>query len=226
MPESIWLREDGRPRRPRLSRERIVEAAVGLLDAEGVPGFSMRALAARLRAGTMSLYEYVRSKEDVLDLALDEVIGEIEEPREPGPWRGTLVGQLTQSRAVMRRHPWVPALTATRPLLGPNALARSRLFYSALARAGLTGPELTAAVGTLSSYVNGFVASENTWWATVRTPAADAEIRARVAGHLNEREAELARHSQVDNGDFDSQFLLGLDLILDGIAARLPPEPA
>ncbi|NJP90801.1 TetR family transcriptional regulator [Nonomuraea sp. FMUSA5-5] len=221
MPETIWFREDARPRRPRLSRERIVEAAVALLDAEGVTGFSMRALAARLRAGTMSLYEYVRSKEDVLDLALDEVIGEIGTPARPLPWRDLLTAQLGQSRAVMRRHPWMPALTATRPLLGPNALARSRLFYAALAEAGLDGPVLTAAVGTLSSYVNGFVAAENTWWQKVRTPAADAEIRARVAGHLDEHAGELARLSRVQDADFDAQFLLGLGLILDGIEGRL-----
>ncbi|SDJ15664.1 TetR/AcrR family transcriptional regulator [Nonomuraea jiangxiensis] len=222
MPESIWFRGDERPRRPRLSRERIVEAAVALLDAEGVAGFSMRALAARLRAGTMSLYEYVTSKEDVLDLALDAVIGEIE-PVEEGSWRERLAGQLARSRQVMRRHPWVPTLTSTRPLIGPNALARSRPFYAALADAGLSGPTLVAAVGTLSSYVNGFVAAENTWWATVRTPGADAEARERVGAYLEEHVADLARHAQVDINDFDGQFLLGLDLILDGIAARLPP---
>ncbi|WP_021591282.1 TetR/AcrR family transcriptional regulator [Actinomadura welshii] len=57
-----------------MSRERIIEAAVALLDAEGVDGFSMRRLAARLNAGTMSLYEYVKSREDVLDLAMDAVM--------------------------------------------------------------------------------------------------------------------------------------------------------
>ncbi|TDD32822.1 TetR/AcrR family transcriptional regulator [Nonomuraea terrae] len=222
MAETIWFRDDSRPRKPRLSRERIVEGAVALLDAEGVAGFSMRALAARLGAGTMSLYEYVRSKEDVLDLALDEVIGEIA-PEPAGSWRETLVRQLTQSRQVMRRHPWVPALTATRPLIGPNALARSRLVYTALADAGLSGPVLLAAVGALSSYVNGFVASENIWWAKVRTPAADAEIRERVVAHLGEHVSDLGRIAQVDNADFDGQFLLGLDLVLDGITHRLPP---
>ncbi|WP_188192987.1 TetR/AcrR family transcriptional regulator [Nonomuraea sp. SYSU D8015] len=222
MPESIWFRDDARRvRRPRLSRERIVEAAVALLDAEGVNGFSMRALAARLRAGTMSLYEYVKSKEDVLDLALDEVIGEID-TEEHGAWRQTIVHQLTQSRQVMRRHPWMAALTGTRPLLGPNALARSRLFYSALAAAGLSGPALTAAVGALTYYVNGYVAAENTWWATVRTPDADAEIRERVARFLEDNATELSRHAHVDDGDFDRHFLLGLDIILDGIEARLP----
>ncbi|MEW9548889.1 TetR/AcrR family transcriptional regulator [Nonomuraea sp. NPDC050783] len=342
MPESIWFRDDARPRRPRLSRERIVEAAVALLDAEGVAGFSMRALAARLHAGTMSLYEYVTSKEDVLDLALDEVFSEIEpetppetppgpgpgtthgpdpgtppgpdpgaargpdpgtplgpDPRTPsgsglrippgsglripsgpdpgtppgpdlgtpsgsdlgtpremepgaGPevgsgiasevgaggtdadgggggaggvpgWRAVVVWRLSRSRAMMRRHPWVPALTATRPLLGPNALAGSRLFYATLAGAGLGGPTLAAAVGTLSSYVNGFVAAENTWWATVRTAKADAELRERVARHLDREAADLSRHALVEDSDFDRSFLLGLDLILDGIESRLRP---
>jgi AcrR family transcriptional regulator len=181
MPESIWLRaDDPRPRKPRLSRERIVEAAVALLDAEGVAGFSMRALAARLGAGTMSLYQYVASKEDVLDLALDEVIGEAE-LRERDSWRTLLTDQLTQSRQVMRRHPWAPALTATRPLLGPNALARSERFYAALAEAGLSGPELVAAVGALSFYVNGFVTAENTWWASTRKRRACARLTCRTS---------------------------------------------
>ncbi|MEV4564765.1 TetR/AcrR family transcriptional regulator C-terminal domain-containing protein [Nonomuraea sp. NPDC049419] len=225
MPESIWFRDDARPRRPRLSRERIVTAAVELLDAEGVAGFSMRALAARLRAGTMSLYEYVRSKEDVLDLALDEAIGEIGEPPADGPWRDLLTDHLVRSRAVMRRHPWMPALIATRPLLGPNALAGSRAIYGTLAREGLHGPALTAAIGTLSSYLYGFVAAENTWWATIRTLAADAELRARVADHLHRHESELGHQAQVDDGDFDTQFGLGLDLILDGLSTRLKENP-
>ncbi|HEX4816071.1 MAG TPA: TetR/AcrR family transcriptional regulator C-terminal domain-containing protein [Nonomuraea sp.] len=225
MPETIWFRDDSRPRRPRLSRDRIVAAAVALLDAEGVPGFSMRALAARLRAGTMSLYEYVQSKEDVLDLALDEVFGEIALSEGP-TWRETVVRQLTRSRAVMRRHPWVPALTATRPLIGPNALAGSRLFYSTLAAAGLTGPDLAAAVGTLSSYVNGYVAAENTWWTTVRTPAADAAIRTRVASFLSAHATELSQQAHVTDADFDRSFRRGLTIILDGIESRLPPRPA
>jgi hypothetical protein len=62
------------------------------------------------------------------------------------------------------------------------------------------------------------------WWATVRTPGADAEIRARVARHLDEHAAALSRHAQVDEGDFDTQLRLGLDLVLDGITTRLRPE--
>ncbi|SEL01572.1 TetR/AcrR family transcriptional regulator [Nonomuraea pusilla] len=232
----IWLREEEPARRPRLSRERIVAAAVELLDAEGVEGFSMRALAARLRAGTMSLYEYVTGKEDVLDLALDAAIGEIEldgddaggDPREG--WREDLVLQLSRGRRVMLRHPWMPALAATRPLLGPNALARSERVYSVLARAGLSGADLTAAVGALSFYVNGYVAAEHTWWSRLRTRDADAELRDEVRRHLEdrpERYPTLAGRPVVTDGDFDAQFVLGLSFVLDGVAARLPgPGPA
>ncbi|HLU59532.1 MAG TPA: TetR/AcrR family transcriptional regulator [Pseudonocardia sp.] len=219
--ESVWFRGE-RPRKPRLSRERIVEAAVALLDAEGVEGFSMRALAARLRAGTMSLYEYVAGKEDVLDLALDAVLGEIEPAGPDEPWREALSGQLTRARAVMRRHPWVPALAATRPLVGPNALAGSERFYAALAQAGLSGPTLPAAVGALYFYAYGFVAAENTWWGTVRHPDQDAAIRARVQEHLREHAPALAAHAQVETDDFDAQFALGLRIILDGVEAALP----
>ncbi|YCK39720.1 TetR/AcrR family transcriptional regulator C-terminal domain-containing protein [Actinomadura sp. ATCC 39365] len=78
------------------------------------------------------------------------------------PWRDLLTARLTQSRRVMRRRLWAPALIATRSLPGPNALTRSERFHAALADADLPGPEPVTAVGTLSSHVNGgFVAAAN-----------------------------------------------------------------
>ncbi|TDC25357.1 TetR family transcriptional regulator [Streptomyces sp. 8K308] len=225
--DSLWFREDAAVvRRPRLSRERIVTAAVGLLDAEGMTGFSMRRLAARLDAGTMSLYGHVSSREDVLDLALDAVFDEIPLPAPGTPWRAVLTAQLVESRRMMRRHPWVPALRATRPLLGPIALAHSECFYAALADAGLTGPSLIAAVNALTSYAHGHSAAENVWRTTVRDPEQEAELRRRVQDHLSrraDRYPTLAAHAQVEYADFDGSFELGLELVLDGIEARLPP---
>ena len=232
-PKPVWFSPEERPRRPRLSRQRIVAAAVELLDAEGESGFSMRRLAARLGSGAMSLYEYVGSREDLLDLAVDQVMGEVPLDRDaPGadgdqpPWRETLTRQLSRSREVMRRHPWLPALVATRPLLGPNSLARSELFYAALVRAGLSGPRLLAAVGSLVYYVQGFVATENIWRGWQRNPADEAELRRQATAYIAER-AELyptlTAQAQLDIDDFDRQFLLGLETILDGIEARLTP---
>ncbi len=224
--DSVWFRGAERPRKPRLSRERIVSAAVALLDAEGVDGFSMRRLAARLGAGTMSLYEYVAAKEDVLDLALDAAIAEIEPvPDETGAWRDVVAAHMARGREVMLRHPWVPALMGTRPLLGPGSLARSERVFAALHRAGLSGPELTAAVSAVSGYLHGFVAEELAWRARFRDPAAEAELRER-AGELIRRDAAdyptLAAHLDAGGTDFGAGFELGLSIVLDGIAARLP----
>jgi AcrR family transcriptional regulator len=232
-PRAVWLREQGPPRKPRLSLERIVAAAVELLDAEGVEGFSMRRLAARLNAGTMSLYAYVQTKEDVLDHALDAVIAEVEletpgaseDSAKDSAWRAFLARQLSQSREVMRRHPWIPTLAATRPLLGPNALARSERFYTALNRAGLDGPPLLAAVGTLSYYVNGFVASENVWRSWMNDPDEEAKLRREVQAHIDRqagRYPTLSAQAQLDFSDFDAAFALGLEIVLDGIEAQLP----
>ncbi|SEG84497.1 DNA-binding transcriptional regulator, AcrR family [Thermomonospora echinospora] len=227
-PPAVWFTEE-RPRKPRLSRERIARAAVELLDAEGVTGFSMRRLAARLGAGVMSAYEYVRSKEEVLDLAMDQVFAEIElDDSGTEPWRETLTRQLHQSRQMMKRHPWAPSLMATRPLLGPNFLARSELFYAALARAGLQGPQLLAAVGTLTYYVQGYTAAENVWSGWMRDSAEEAELRRQVQDYLRDQAAlypALTRHAQLSDDDFDGQFQRGLDLVLDGIQAQLHQRP-
>lgn len=227
-PAPVWF-ADGPERKPRLSRERIVAAAVALLDAEGPEGLSMRRLAARLDAGAMSLYEYVGSREDVLDLAVDAAVGEIELDGLDGlSWREALCRQMTRSRRVMRLHRWLPALMATRPLLGPHALARSELVHSLLHRAGLEGPRLTAAVGALTYFVQGWTATENTWHGLRYDPAAETELRHQAQQYLQHREElypVLARHADLGNDDFDGSFRLGLETVLDGIAAQLGTRP-
>ncbi|TDD33261.1 TetR/AcrR family transcriptional regulator [Actinomadura sp. KC06] len=228
--DSIWFRDGESPRKPRLSRERIIEAAIALLDAEGVNGFSMRRLAARLGAGTMSLYEYVAAKEDLLDLALDAALAEIEIVTDPdATWRDVLTRQLTHSRKVMLGHPWIPALVGTRPLLGPGALARSEQIFAALDRAGLKGPTLTAAVSAVSGYVHGFVAEELAWRSRFRDPAAEAHLRDQAEQLLRDRASDypaLAKTFRAGEADFDSGFKLGLSIVLDGIETRLSEHPS
>jgi AcrR family transcriptional regulator len=218
--ERIWFR-DPRPRRegPPLSRERIVAEAVSLLDQEGIGRLTMRRLADRLGTGSTTLYWHVRTKDDVLDLALDTVFGEARLPGAPsGDWRADVTALIGGWRAAMLRHPWAAALLG-RPLMGPNVLERTEFLHAALVRAGLTGPELTAAAYGVANYVIGSSMMQAAWQGRD-----EAAVRRAADDHLKQRSDRypvLAEHGHVSGNDWDATFAHGLAYLLDGIAARL-----
>jgi AcrR family transcriptional regulator len=122
---SIWMRPEraavGRP--AQRSRAEITAAAVGIADREGLDAVSMRRVAAELGTGAASLYRYVETREDLLDLMTDAVGGEYLLPEPGGDWLAGLVAFGEQARTIMLRHPWVAGLVITRPALGPNGIA-------------------------------------------------------------------------------------------------------
>ncbi|MGC5011671.1 TetR/AcrR family transcriptional regulator [Streptosporangium sp. DT93] len=216
----VWLRPPARRGRdsPPLSRDRIVEEAVALLDAEGADRLTMRRLAERLGTGSTTLYWHVKTKDDVLDLALDAIFAEVGIPSGDGRgWRAGVTALIGGWRAVLLRHPWSAALLS-RPMLGPNVLARSEFLYATLLEAGVVEPRLTAAAYGLSNYVIGSGLMQATW------PAGGQEdVRAAAREHLRanrERYPALASHGPlVVEGDWDAAFALGLSWLLDGIQA-------
>jgi AcrR family transcriptional regulator len=121
-PGAIWLRPEqaavGRP--PERSRAEITAAAIGLADVEGLDAVSMRRLAAELGMGAASLYRYVATREDLLDLMTDETATEFALRAPSGDWQADLLSIARQARGIMRRHHWLAALTITRPVLGPH----------------------------------------------------------------------------------------------------------
>lgn len=122
---SIWLRRKratvGRP--AQRSRAEITAAAIDIADHEGIDAVSMRRLAAELGTGAASLYRYVETREDLLDLMTDAVGAEYSLPPPSGDWLGDLVAVGEQARATLRRHPWLAGLVITRPVIGPNGIA-------------------------------------------------------------------------------------------------------
>ena len=125
----VWF-DEPQPSAGRLSRDRIVEAAIELADADVRGEVTMRAVATRLGSSTpMSLYRYVGSKDGLTDLMLDRVTAEIVVPAE-GTWQERLRGLALSARAAVQRHPWFARLTFSRPPLGPHSLA---VFDAALA---------------------------------------------------------------------------------------------
>jgi AcrR family transcriptional regulator len=122
--EVIWMRPEhagvGRP--AQRTREQITAAAVAIADAAGLEAVSMRRVAAELGTGAASLYRYLGSRDDLLDLMVDATGAEYVLAAPTGDWLDDLVGIGQQARAIMRRHPWLPGQVIGRAVLGPNGL--------------------------------------------------------------------------------------------------------
>jgi len=131
----IWLRPEhaatGRP--AQRSRAEITAAAVAIADREGLDAVSMRRVATELGTGAASLYRYVDTREDLLDLMIDATGSEYVFAAPTGDWLADLLGISDQAQAIMWRHPWLPSLLITRSVLGPNGLVLLEHVLEALA---------------------------------------------------------------------------------------------
>lgn len=220
-PGGVWLR-DLAPTRPRrnLTREEIVTQAMALLDDHGVQGLTMRAVAERLGVTSAALYWHVQTKEDVLDLAFDQVFASVELPPRDGPWRLQVRTLLSRWRAAMLAHPWSTALV-NRPMLGPHVLERTEYLHAALARAGLTGTELVAAARVLANFVIGNAVVESSRPLLGADPDREGlPPQAHVADQGRYPTLVQVGHFAQEEVHPDRIFELGLDMALTGVAAR------
>src|SRR5215470_8366774 len=164
IPPPPWQRAPDRPSRRRrelISRDAIVTAAVQLLDREGLAALSMRRLAEELGTGAASLYWHVGSKDGLLDLVFDELIGEEQVPdADPSRWQEQLKDIARAQRRVSLRHPYLVRISIGRIPMGPNALRFSERVLAILRAGGL--PPRLAVQGylLLISTVNGFTVDE------------------------------------------------------------------
>lgn len=140
-----------------LTPQRIVRVAIEMADTEGLAGVSMRRIAAELGVATMSLYRHVHSKDDLVLMMADAVLGEVPLPDAPPPgWRAQLELVARLQWAGYGRHPWLPELISmTRPQLLPSGMAHTEWALRALDGLGLEPSTLLHAAVTLMSYVRG-----------------------------------------------------------------------
>ncbi|MGA5820771.1 TetR/AcrR family transcriptional regulator C-terminal domain-containing protein [Kitasatospora sp. NPDC094028] len=140
-----------------LGRERIVEVAVRVADAEGLAGLSMRRVASELGAATMSLYRHVPGKDELLRLMMDRVFGEQPLPDPPAPgWRARLEEISRLQWRIYRRHPWLAStMSFTRPVLAPDAAVHTERAIAGLIGAGLTPEEAAQAAVSLAAFTCG-----------------------------------------------------------------------
>ncbi len=156
--QPIWARPEPGTRRPRFSREQIASTALAIADAEGFDAVSMRRLAAELGAGTMTLYHYVRTKDDLIALMDDAMMAELIIPADelPKHWHAAMTAIAHRTREVLSRHVW--AMTALRNArVGPNAMRHVDQTFTALADTGLDVAQKFALMAVVDDFVNGNV---------------------------------------------------------------------
>jgi AcrR family transcriptional regulator len=214
------------PRAP-LTRQRVLEAAMGLADRGGIGSLSMRKLAEELGVEAMSLYHHVANKDDILDGLIDMVFGEIELPTDPD-WRSAMGQRATSAREALRRHPWATALMESRATPGPANLRHHDAVLGALRGAGFPLALAAHAYSLLDAYIYGFAIQEASL--PFSTPEETAEVASSImaelaAGaypHLTEIAVDHVLQPGYDYGD---EFRFGLELILDGLERALGPRP-
>lgn len=218
------MTEQTNTRRTRLSRARVLEAAVALADRTGLAEFGMRRLAQELGVVPMALYKHVADKEELLDGMIDIVFSEIEIPSRDSDWRSALRRRALSTRAVLRRHSWAIGLMET-AAPGPANLRNHNAVMGRLREAGFTFEAAIHAYSLQDAYIYGFALQEKTLGFEAPRNAGDAaRRRAATVGSPQDYPylAEIATRLSETGYDPAAEFAWGLDLILDGLSRLLP----
>jgi AcrR family transcriptional regulator len=209
-------------RRTPLNRERVLRAALALADQGGFESLSMRNLAKELGVEAMSLYNHVANKDDLLDGMIDLVFGEIELPPTDVDWKTAMRRRAVSTREALNRHRWAIGLMEGRSSHGPANLSLHNAVLGCLRAAGFSMEMTVHAYSVQDSYIYGFALQER----DMSSESAD-DFAAEAQRQMHEYQAVLADYPhlvEVVGGyvakagyDYATEFLFGLDLILDGL---------
>jgi AcrR family transcriptional regulator len=208
--------------RSQLSRDVVLRTAVEYADRHGLEALSMRKLADELGAGAMSLYHYVPNKTDLIDGMVDLVFAEIELPALDVDWRTAMRRRAVSTREALNRHRWAVGHMEGRSTHGPANLRLHDAVLGCLRAAGFSLEMTVHAYSVQDAYIYGFALQE-----TDLTPETPEDFAAVAAQQMEDYAAVLADfpnlvevvggHVAEAGYDYATEFLFGLDLILDGL---------
>ena len=208
--------------RSQLSRDVVLRTAVEYADRHGLEALSMRKLADELGAGAMSLYHYVPNKTDLIDGMVDLVFAEIELPALDVDWRTAMRRRAVSTREALNRHRWAVGHMEGRSTHGPANLRLHDAVLGCLRGAGFSLEMTVHAYSVQDAYIYGFALQE-----TDLTPETPEDFAAVAAQQMEDYAAVLADfphlvevvggHVAEAGYDYATEFLFGLDLILDGL---------
>jgi AcrR family transcriptional regulator len=218
--------------RPSLSGEQIVAAAIRIADRDGLGGLSMRTLADELGITAMSVYGYVPSKAELLDVMADRAYGEITLHSDPAAtWQARLAALARQHWTLLLSHPWLLQIAASRPLLGPGMTGLYDAELAAVDDLSLTDVDMDLIVSLLDDYVRGAARgaaeaaeaqdrtgmSDQQWWGTYGPLLAEVLDPARYPVAVRVGTAAGAEYGAAH--DPARSFRFGLQRIIEGISA-------
>jgi AcrR family transcriptional regulator len=211
------------PRR-RLTRERVLTAAVAHADADGLEALTMRTLAEMLGVAPMALYRYVANKDDLVDAMVDVVFGEIGVPAGGGDWQTSMRKRAIAVREALSRHSWAVGLMEARRTPGPANLRHHDAVLGRLRAAGFDVAMAAHAYSLMDSYIYGFALTKINLPFEPATAGAVAEtmLEPFPANEYPNLVEFLSEHVMQPGYDYGDEFDYGLDLILDALGKARP----
>ena len=212
--------------RSRLSRERVLRAAIAHADAGGLEAITMRRLAEELGVAPMALYRHVANRDGLIDGMVDVVFGEIDLPSSGDDWKAAMRQRGISVRDVLSRHRWAIGLMESRANPGPANLRHHDAVIGSLRSGGFDMASVAHAYSVLDSYIYGFALSK------MNLPFESGDDVAEIAQTMLEPfpvdeypnlVAFITEHAMKPGYDYGDEFEYGLDAILDGLERGLEP---
>jgi TetR/AcrR family tetracycline transcriptional repressor len=230
MPENDGATPEHNAGAPALTREALAQAALRVLERDGLAGLSMRKVAAEVGVKAASLYWHVRNKEELLDLLNDAIMASAEPPPREGDWRMQMRGYCWRHRQLLHDNRDAAKVVAGRLAPGPHMFGLLDDQLDRLREAGFSDAHAALTTYLLSSFVQGFVLQEQS---PMSAAEADGASRLEVTTEVRDRFRALpvedfpnlvALAGDLTEPSLDARFEFCVERILDGLAALLPPE--
>ncbi|MGW0969597.1 TetR/AcrR family transcriptional regulator [Streptomyces sp. NPDC002516] len=223
--------------RDTLTADRIVRAAIELLDDEGLDGLNMRGLAQRLGSAATAVYWHIKNKDDLVRLASDAVWDEVELPRlDTGDWRSAAAAHATGVYGMLTRHPWLVQAFGSHLLYGPGQARHNDFSLAVYEKAGFAPADADRAAAAALAFVLGSTLGPAAQVSLNRRLNRSGEGAEQVMADAMASATETARRfphlrKRLDTtaateyaGAPDHSFEFGLRALLDGFEARLAAE--
>jgi AcrR family transcriptional regulator len=207
------------PRR-RLSRQRVLRAAIAHADAAGLEALTMRQLAEMLKVAPMALYRHIANKDDLTDAMIDVVFSEIGLPSGGADWKTAMRERSISLHDVLARHRWAIGLMESSRHPGPANLRHHDAVIGKLRASGFTIAMAAHAYSVLDSYIYGFATTKlNLPFGTSAAVAAVAKdmFEPFPANEYPNLAEFITEYAMKPGYDYADEFDYGLDLILDGL---------